>query len=133
MSIKKAEFKSEGHLHNWYPNPDGVSEYCSNGYNGGKCMTIKIGLREWERRKEEYDAYLELSKTTDAYRDYQEMKQAYAAGDQERMAEIDKRVMARNQLAPNKFNDPSLMPIDPMPKPSFPDPEKPFAYLVEAT
>src|SRR6185312_11197908 len=97
----KDDFKEEttAHVHNWYPIDSlGIIYHCVNGYHGGKCITLKCGRREYERRCEEWDAYLDHCRTSDSYRDYLEMKKHFPVvteADREAVKEIQLRIARR--------------------------------------
>ena len=123
------------HIHNWHTK-DFVEEYCTASYYGNPCKAIKIGTNEYSRRKSEWDNYFEMVRTTDSYRDYQEMKEAYVTRNFPKMAEIRERIAKRMKISQTKTDDwgEPIVEFDEdhyLPKPHFPDPESTFPYVVE--
>ena|SRR3990167_8139100 len=112
---------SGGHTHFWGPTYTPSEWKC-------ECGKIRISGEEFKRRKEEWDSYYELVKTTPSYRDFWEMKRASDAKDLDKVAEIKKRVEPRCWVKPDyqglidekkyEFDEDQYLP-----KPSFPDPE----------
>lgn len=133
------EEKSQEHIHNWYPGDEYQSFfYCKNGYKGGPCITLKCGEKEYARRCEEWDAYLNHCRTSDSYQDYLEIKKycpPTCDADREAIKEILTRVHSRMRDTgkDDKYGEP-IYQFDEdkyIPTPDFSDPYHPFGYIVE--
>lgn len=126
------------HEHDWVKSKDDHDGewpfwYCAKEYKGGSCRTLKVTAEEFKHRTEAWNSYLDLTRTSDAYRDFMEMKEAYFASDEKRIKEILARVSKRTKLETDEAgnNEFSHMVSEYMPMPEFPDPMKPWAYFVE--
>ena len=98
-----------------------------------KCGFIRISAVEEQRRMDEWNSYSQMVATTEAYRDFWEMRTAWKQGDFAVMKEIDKRVMSRNHETKNEYGETVIEPNDPeslLSKPSFPDPTTWNRYVV---
>ena len=109
---------TQPHTHHWVDN--GLTEKrCVSQYFGGTCIAILVSEPEWKRRDEEYQAYLDLVRTTEAYSDFQDMRTAFFNKDNKFVKQLLKRVKER------------LAKDDYLPKPHFPDPQT-FPYVIES-
>jgi len=120
----------EAHIHSWGPGHDRSERRCM-GYTakGLNCPAILVSPREHEYRMAEWNAYFDLVKTTDAYRDYQAMREAVNTKNKPLMAEIMKRNLEACDVVLNEWGDEVLKIKDPLPNPHYPDPVG-FPYYV---
>jgi hypothetical protein len=117
----------EKHSHFWTASRSISEQRCKT------CKAIKISPQELEHRTKEGNNFFDLVRTTDSYQDFLETREAFKAGDKERMREIDKRVLSRGFITKNEFGEDVLELKNPLPKPSYPDPVTWKHYVVEST
>lgn len=116
----------KGHIHKWSEQKDGSSK-CIAPYNNRMCIKILVTLDEYAHRMEAWNNYLELCKTTQAKKDYDEMCIAYKYGDKAKMREIMARVKKRCVVNPDfedHIDEPKYLfkEEEYLSKPDFPDP-----------
>lgn len=109
MARPTEETKKDNHVHYFVPGYKPEEKYC-------KCGAIQISQAEFERRRDEWNSYFELVRSSDSYRDYMEMKTATKAEQKEILKRVNSRVEKDDYMS----------------KPSFPDPTTWNKYVTEA-
>lgn len=119
------------HEHSWVAY-DLIEKKCNGFYNGRKCVAIKIGSDEWQRRRDEWQNYYDMCKETVAFKHYVDMKQALADKNHKRRDEILEEIKKTTRVVLNDMGDKVLESLDPIPTPHIPDPfDVNFPYIVE--
>jgi hypothetical protein len=123
------ELKTQGHIHQWVLQRNRTSK-CIASFNSRNCIKIGIQAEALATLQEEWSNYTELCQSTDAKRDYDEMRVAYKYKDKQKMAEILRRVTKRCVVDPEyqecrdekkyQFNYEEYLP-----SPESPDPMSP--------
>lgn len=96
---KKEELKEEKHIHTWRQSFLATEMKCD-------CGKIMISSLEAQKREAEWNAYFELVRTTESFREFMETKTA----SKERVIEIGEKALER------------IKNNDYLPKPPYPDP-----------
>lgn len=124
--MPKANLKEPSeHIHSWTLNPDQVSMRCVNYYQGYPCIKIRVSKEEFDRREQEWNNYYEMVKTTSSYKDSIAFKNHEIS-----LKELLERIDKRTVKVFNEYGDPTLELIDPLPSPTFPDPQDPKQYYI---
>ena len=115
----------EKHIHFWGPAYDLVSKKCD-------CGAVGISEAEYQRRIEEWKSYAELVKTTPAYLDWQQMREAFKTHNLKAIREIQQRVAKRVTQNPDAMTEKErwVEHYEYLDKPDFPDPESWSKYVI---
>lgn len=113
------------HIHNWVPTADPAAQICN-------CGRWLISAKERDRRRDEWSAYFEFIRTTPAYLDWVEIKEAFKGKNKSKVVETLERVKLRcKRISFNEDEDNWKFSYDYQPTPNFPDPDN-FPYIISS-